>query len=74
MVCVCVPRPVTPDELKAAVSGIDPELDNVELERIVCWAFRVDTPQQYPECEAIEQSALIARLQQGNLKRAGKKP
>ena len=55
--------PVTVDELKSCITTADPQLESSEVDRIVAWAYRVESPEKFPECEAIEQSAILDRLQ-----------
>ena len=66
-------RPVTPEELKRALATTDPAIDQPQLDKYVCWAFSVDTPDKLIEVEALEQSVIISRLQNGNVRRIGKK-
>ena len=50
----------------------DPELDTKTMEAYVSWAFNA-TPETLADAEPMEQSKLLERLMNGNVKRVGKK-
>jgi len=59
------------DDLKRAVSLADPEIDNKQMEKYLLWAFETES-EKLSEVDAVEQSKIIERLQNGNLHRAGR--
>lgn len=65
-------RTVSVDELKRGLSLADPEIDNKTMDKYVLWVF--DTTQdKIAEVESIELSKVISRLQNGNVRRSGRK-
>ena len=64
--------PVSVDELKRALTMADPELDTKTMDAYVSWAFST-TPETLADAEPLEQSKLLERLMNGNVKRVGKK-
>jgi hypothetical protein len=63
---------VSVDDLKRAVSLADPEIDNAQLDKLMCWAFKTTTDKLY-ETDQIDLTQMLDRLQNGNLHRAGRK-
>ena len=52
----------------------DPEIDSVQLEAILFWAYRVKDKTQLAEAPPVPYADLEQRLINGNIKRAGPKP
>ena len=50
----------------------DPEMDSDTMDAYVLWAFNA-TPETLADAEPMEQSKLLERLMNGNVKRVGKK-
>jgi hypothetical protein len=50
----------------------DPEIDNKTMEKYVLWVFDT-TADQVGEVESLELSKVIDRLQNGNIRRSGRK-
>ena len=65
-------RTVSVDELKRGLSLADPEIDNKTMEKYVLWVFDT-TADQVGEVESLELSKVIDRLQNGNIRRSGRK-
>lgn len=65
-------RTVSVDELKRGLSLADPEIDNKTMDKYVLWVFDT-TPDKIAEVESIELSKVISRLQNGNVRRSGRK-
>ncbi|XP_076449888.1 translin-associated factor X-interacting protein 1-like isoform X1 [Babylonia areolata] len=65
--------PVTVDDLKRALTLMDPEIDSSTLETYVRWGFALAPDADLTEVEPMEQSKLMDRLANGNIKRVGKK-
>lgn len=66
-------RPVTPEELKRSLATVNPAIDQSTLDKYVCWTFSVDSADKLIEVEALEQSDVVKRLQNGNIQRIGKR-
>lgn len=65
-------KTVSVDELKRGLSLADPEIDNKTMEKYVLWVFDT-TADQVGEVESLELSKVIDRLQNGNIRRSGRK-
>lgn len=65
-------KTVSVDELKRGLSLADPEIDNKTMDKYVLWVFDT-TPEKIAEVESIELSKVISRLQNGNVRRSGRK-
>lgn len=66
-------RPVTIDDLKMALTMADPEIEQAVLDKYVLWAFRADSQDKLQDTESQPFAAIVERLQNGNIKRVGKK-
>ena len=65
-------RTVSVDDLKRGLSMADPEIDNTTMNKYVLWVF--DTTQdKIGEVDSLELSKVIDRLQNGNIRRSGRK-
>ena len=61
------------DDLKIAITTADPEIDHADMDAYLMWAFKAETKEDLANAEPKELSALVQRLQNGNLHRIGKK-
>ena len=66
-------RPITVDDLKKAITMADPEIDQKQMDVYLCWAFSVESKEKLDSTQSLELSFVIERLQNGLLKRVGKK-
>ncbi|KAK7114786.1 translin-associated factor X-interacting protein 1-like [Littorina saxatilis] len=64
--------PVSVDDLKRALTMADPEMDTTTMDAYVTWTFNA-TLATLGDAEPMEQSKLLERLQNGTVKRIGKK-
>ena len=60
------------EDLKKAITTTDPEIDQPELEKYLCWAFRTNKD-ELDDSAPQEKTGLMARLQNGNVRRIGQK-
>ena len=61
------------EDLKKAITEVDPEIDQAQMDAYLCWAFQVKEPLDLTMVSNIDLGDLIVRLQNGNLSRIGKK-
>lgn len=64
--------PVSMQDLKKALGMVDPEIDQPEMERYLCWAFNC-TKDEMDSAQPVEAAYLSQRLLNGNLWRIGQK-
>ncbi|XP_048254732.1 translin-associated factor X-interacting protein 1-like [Haliotis rufescens] len=64
--------PVSPDDLKRALSLADPEITSQQMDSYLAWAFRVP-PETVYDCNPLEQATILQRLENGNVFRVGQK-
>ena len=64
---------MTPEELKRAFLAVDSGLSTSQVDKYLCWAYRVTDVAHLVEAESSEQTDLIARLMNGNIKRSARK-
>ena len=67
-------RKVFSEDLQRAITLTDPEIDSVQLEAILFWAYRVKDKTQLEEAPPVPYADVEQRLINGNIKRAGPKP
>lgn len=65
-------KTVSVDDLKRALSLADPEIDNKTMDKYVLWVFST-TAEHIKEVESLELSKVIDRLQNGSIRRSGRK-
>ncbi|XP_076469854.1 translin-associated factor X-interacting protein 1-like [Babylonia areolata] len=64
---------VTVEEMRQAVMAADQAIDPQDLEWYVMWTFGVDSPEGLAEAQPLDVSRVVERLQNGGLRRGGKK-
>ncbi|CAL1533624.1 unnamed protein product [Lymnaea stagnalis] len=64
--------PVSLDDLMRAITIADPEINNDKMQEILAWTFKT-TQDGLKDVNPIEQSAILERLQNGNITRMGRK-
>ena len=61
------------DDLRKALTVVDPDIDVNRMFSYMTWVFQVKNKEELESVEPLELSALISRLQNGNIFRPGRK-
>jgi len=64
--------PVSVDDLRRALTLADPEIDAKKMDAYVFWTFKC-RQETMGDAEPMDQSRLLERMRNGNVKRIGKK-